>query len=57
LNRFTVTDNGQIALGKDLLEHLGVQPGDKLDVDKLPHGRIAMKAARPAGKVSAVFGF
>jgi hypothetical protein len=34
-----------------------VQPGEKVDVDKLSDGRIEMKAARPTGTISDVFGF
>lgn len=56
MTTLTVTAKGQVTLRKDLLEHLGVGPGDKIDVDLLPDGRIAVKAARPAGKISAVFG-
>lgn len=51
----TVTAKGQVTLRKDLLQHLGVHPGDKLTVDKLPDGRVAVKAARPAGAISDVF--
>jgi AbrB family looped-hinge helix DNA binding protein len=53
----TVTAEGQVTLRKDLLEHLGIHPGEKITVDKLPDGRIEMKAARPAGKISDVFNF
>jgi hypothetical protein len=35
----------------------GVQPGEKITVNKLPNGRIELKAARPTGKISDVFGF
>ncbi len=55
MNTLTVTAKGQITLRKDLLKHIGVQPGEKIAVDKLPDGRIAMKAARPTGKISDVF--
>jgi AbrB family looped-hinge helix DNA binding protein len=55
MNTLTVTTKGQITLRKDLLRHLGVQPGEKVIVDKLPDGRIEMKAMRPAGKISDVF--
>jgi len=34
-----------------------VYPGEKIVVEKLPDGRIEMKAARPAGKISDVFNF
>jgi bifunctional DNA-binding transcriptional regulator/antitoxin component of YhaV-PrlF toxin-antitoxin module len=53
----TVTAKGQITLRKDLLKHLGVQPGEKIAVDKLPGGRIEVKATRPTGKISEAFGF
>jgi acylphosphatase len=52
----TVTAKGQVTLRKDLLQHLGVQAGSKITVQKLPNGRIEVEAARPKGKVSAVFG-
>ena len=57
MSTLTVTAKGQVTLRKDLLEHLGVHPGDKIAVDKLPDGRIEVKAARPAGKISDVFNY
>lgn len=51
----TVTAKGQVTLRKDLLEHLGVGPGEKIDITKLPDGRIEVRAA-PAGDISALFG-
>lgn len=56
MSTLTVTAKGQVTLRKDVLQHLGVQPGDKITVDKLPDGRIEVKAARPAGAISDVFG-
>jgi AbrB family looped-hinge helix DNA binding protein len=55
MGTLTVTAKGQVTLRKDLLTHLGVQPGEQVTVDKLPDGRIEVKAARPAGKISDVF--
>jgi AbrB family looped-hinge helix DNA binding protein len=57
MSTLTVTAKGQVTLRKDLLEHLGVHPGEKITVDKLPDGRIEVKAARPTGKISDVFGY
>ena len=51
----TVTAKGQVTLRKDLLAHLGVRPGEKIVVDKLPDGRVEVKAARPGGRISDVF--
>jgi bifunctional DNA-binding transcriptional regulator/antitoxin component of YhaV-PrlF toxin-antitoxin module len=53
----TITAKGQVTLRKDLLRHLGVQPGERVSVDLLPNGRIEVKAAHPAGNVSDVFDF
>ncbi len=52
----TVTAKGQVTLRKDVLQHLGIGPGDRIFVDKLPDGRIAVQAARPTGKMSDMFG-
>ena len=57
MSTLTVTAKGQVTLRRDLLKHLGVQPGEKIIVDKLPDGRIEMKAVGPTGKISDVFGF
>jgi len=57
MSTLTVTAKGQVTLRKDLLRHLGVRPGEKITVDKLPDGRIEIKAMRPTGRISDVFGF
>ncbi len=56
MSQLTVTAKGQVTLRKDVLQHLGVQPGEKISVDKLPNGRIEVKAVRPTGKISDAFG-
>jgi bifunctional DNA-binding transcriptional regulator/antitoxin component of YhaV-PrlF toxin-antitoxin module len=57
MSTLTITAKGQVTLRKDFLKHLGVQPGEKITVDKLPDGRIVVKAARPKGNISDVFNF
>jgi AbrB family looped-hinge helix DNA binding protein len=57
MSTLTVTAKGQVTLRKDLLKHLGVHPGEEVTVEKLPNGRIEVKAARPTGKISDVFDF
>lgn len=52
----TVTAKGQVTLRKDLLQHLGVEPGQKIEVDKLPDGRITVQAARTAGTIDDFIG-
>jgi len=55
MSTLTVTAKGQVTLRKDVLEHLGVGPGQQIDVTKLSDGRIEVRAAA-AGEISAVFG-
>ena len=56
MSTLTVTAKGQVVLRKDLLDHLGVHPGETIAVEKLPDGRIEVRAARPTGKISDLFG-
>jgi antitoxin PrlF len=52
MNALTVTARGQITLKKDLLKHLGIHPGDKLSIDKMPGGEIRIRAERPSGSIA-----
>ncbi len=40
-----ITAKGQVTLKQSVLEHLGVRPGDKVDVVELPDGRVELRAA------------
>jgi len=55
MNAYTVTAKGQITLRKELLQHLGVHPGEKISIEKLPDGEIRIRAARATGEISDVF--
>ena len=57
MSTLTVTDKGEITLGKDVLEHMGVHPGETVTVSKLPNGKIEVKGAGATGSISDVFGF
>ncbi|HWU14510.1 MAG TPA: AbrB/MazE/SpoVT family DNA-binding domain-containing protein [Caulobacter sp.] len=52
----SVTAKGQITLKRSVLEHLGVRPGQKVQVDLLPNGRVELRPADAVRDVSAVFG-
>jgi AbrB family looped-hinge helix DNA binding protein len=55
MTKLTITAKGQVTLRKDVLAHLGVGPGDKIEVARLPGGAIEVRAAR-TGKISDAFG-
>ena len=52
----TVTAKGQVTLKKELLLHLGVKPGQKIEVDALPDGEISIRAARSRGGWDKAYG-
>lgn len=56
MTTLTVTAKGQVTLRKDLLRHLGIEPGQQVEVDKLPDGRISVRAARPTGSIDSFIG-
>lgn len=41
----TVTERGQVTFRKDVLQHLGIRPGERIALDKLPDGRVTLRAA------------
>jgi bifunctional DNA-binding transcriptional regulator/antitoxin component of YhaV-PrlF toxin-antitoxin module len=49
----TVTTKGQVTLKKDVLRHLGVVPGGKVEAVALPDGRVELRSANrpPLGEV------
>ena len=49
----TVTAKGQVTLKRDLLQHLGIKPGERVDFEKLPGGELRVRAARPTGTIDA----
>lgn len=52
----TVTSKGQVTFRKEVLQHLGIKPGEKIELDLLPDGRGLLKAARPAGSIASFVG-
>ncbi|HUA93872.1 MAG TPA: AbrB/MazE/SpoVT family DNA-binding domain-containing protein [Terracidiphilus sp.] len=52
----TVTAKGQITLKQDLLRHLNVAPGQKVEVDKLPDGRLVVRPVRQKHSIEGFSG-
>jgi antitoxin PrlF len=52
----TVTRKGQLTLRKELLQHLGIRPGQRVDVEVLPGGRLELHAERATGDISRFIG-
>ena len=49
MTALTITAKGQITLRRELLQFLGIAPGQKVEVNKLPNGVLALQAVAPKG--------
>ena len=52
----SITTRGQVTFRKDILKHLGVEPGQKIELELLPDGQGLIKAARPTGTMADFVG-
>ena len=51
-----VTAKGQITLKRELLFHLGIRPGERVDLEKMPAGELRVRAARSTGTIDGFLG-
>jgi bifunctional DNA-binding transcriptional regulator/antitoxin component of YhaV-PrlF toxin-antitoxin module len=56
MTTLTVTARGQVTFRKEVLQHLGIQPGEKIELDLLPDGRGVLRAALPTGSIHSFIG-
>lgn len=56
MTTLTITARGQVTFKKEVLQHLGLRPGDKIELDLLPDGSGMIKAAQPAGTMADFVG-
>lgn len=52
----TITTRGQVTFKKEVLQHLGIQPGEKIELDLLPEGKAQLKAATKSGSINGFLG-
>ena len=52
----TVTARGQVTFRKDVLRHLGVKPGEKIELELMPGGKGTIAAARKTGSIEDFIG-
>ena len=56
MSSLAVTMKGEVTLERELLQHLGVRPGERIEFDKMPGGEIRIRAARPTGSINDFIG-
>lgn len=52
----TVTAKGQVTLRKEVLRHLGVEPGDKVEIELVKDGGMVIRRAQPQGTINDFIG-
>lgn len=57
MTTLTVTARGQVTFRKEVLQHLGIRPGEKISLDLLPGGRAELKAVESQGTFGDLRGF
>ena len=56
MTTLTVTSRGQVTFRKEALQHLGIKPGDKIELALIPGGKGVITAAKPAGTIDMFVG-
>jgi len=56
MTTLSVTSRGQVTFKKEILQHLGIKPGEKIELDLLPDGRGVLRAARQTGTMADFIG-
>jgi antitoxin PrlF len=51
-----ITSNGQVTLRRELMDELGVRPGDRIVVEPVAPGRVEIRRAERSGSLAAFVG-
>ncbi len=54
--KLTVTARGQVTFRKEIMQHLGIKAGEKIELELLPGGKGLLKAAKPSGTIDGFIG-
>jgi bifunctional DNA-binding transcriptional regulator/antitoxin component of YhaV-PrlF toxin-antitoxin module len=53
----STTSRGQVTFRKEIFQHVGVRPGEKLEIELLPGGEFRGRAVRKSGSIRDIAGF
>ncbi len=56
MTTLTITSKGQMTLKKSVLQHIGVHPGEQVEVELLPHGQALLRAKASQGGLDSFVG-
>jgi bifunctional DNA-binding transcriptional regulator/antitoxin component of YhaV-PrlF toxin-antitoxin module len=56
MTTLSITSRGQVTLRREILQHLGILPGQKIELDLLPDGRGIIHAVKPSQSIDGFIG-
>jgi bifunctional DNA-binding transcriptional regulator/antitoxin component of YhaV-PrlF toxin-antitoxin module len=56
MTTLTLTARGQVTFRKEVLQHLGIKPGDEIELELLPEGGGLLRAAKRKGDIRDFIG-
>ena len=56
MTTLSITSRGQVTLRREILQHLGILPGQKIELDLLPDGRGVIQAAKATQSIDNFIG-
>lgn len=56
MTTLSVSARGQVTFRMEVLRHLGIKPGEKIELDLLPDGRAMLMAAQPSAPITGFIG-
>src|ERR1700728_169538 len=57
MKTLTVTARGQVTFRKEVLQHLGIEPGEKIELELLPNGGAELRAVPQKASFRKLYGF
>lgn len=57
MSTLTVTARGQVTFRKEVLQHLGIKPGEGIELNLLPDGRAELRATQKKNAFGDLAGF
>ena len=57
MTTLTVTARVQVTFRKEVLQHLGIKPGERIEMDLLPDGRATLRAVQQKASFRKLRGF
>lgn len=56
MSSLAISSDGHLMLKREFLQHLGIRPGDSVELEMMPDGVIRLYASKPTGTIDSFIG-